>query len=152
LTRGRTLSPKQVSVGLDILAKRAARKAQQPAPVTVEPPAPKVAAAFGVYRKNGTVYVVKNSRRNPGQRYAVRMVESSDRMTQSGDKVKFEFEIARGMVFELTEADRVPDVEVAELMTRYGHCIMCNHAIKRFKSVERMMGPRCWKRMHGMAV
>jgi hypothetical protein len=154
LQQKRVLSPRQVTVGFEVLAKRAARAAaatnSQPAPPVDRPK--REVAPFGVYRKDGEVYVVKNSRRNPGQRYAVRMVESPERMTQSGDKVKFEFVVARGMVYELSAEDRLTDVEVTEIMTRYGHCIMCNHPIKRFKSVERMMGPRCWKRMHGMAV
>lgn len=150
----RVLSPRQVETGFKILAEReeARQRAIQPQPVAPVDLTPRVPAAFGVYRKDGVVYVVKNSRKNEGRRYAVRMVESSARMTQTGDQVKFEFERAPGMVFKLTEEDRLPDVEVHEIMTRYGHCIMCNHAIKRFKSVERMMGPRCWKRMHGMAV
>ena len=107
-------------------------------------PATPTAVRFGVYRKDGTVYVVKPNKTGT-KVYAKKLVESAPRMTEAGEVVDFELEYAPGMVYKLTEADRVPLADAKDLMTRYGKCIVCSRHLKAAKSVEAGIGPVCAK-------
>jgi hypothetical protein len=108
-----------------------------------KPAAPTV-SQFGVYRKDGEIYVVKPNK--AGNRvYAKQVVESPPRVTEAGEVVDFELVYAPGMVYKLTEADRMPLADGKALMTRYGKCLVCGRHLKAAKSVEAGIGPVCSK-------
>lgn len=102
----------------------------------------------GVYRLNDVTYVVKPSRRDPSRVYASALVSApSDRRMEDGSTEKLELEYARGVIFKLSEQHRLPAVEVAEVSRRYGRCIYCGRTLKVAQSVDRGIGPVCWKRV-----
>jgi hypothetical protein len=100
----------------------------------------------GVYElPTKEIYLVK-----PNQEmthvYALRLVETpSDRITESGATVKFEFQYERGAIYRILPEHRMSLERGKELMIRYGRCIVCGHNLKVKKSVERGIGPVCIK-------
>jgi len=60
---------------------------------------------------------------------------------------KLELEYRQGLVYQLTMSHRLPAVEVAEVSRRYGRCLMCGARLKAATSVQRMIGPVCWRRV-----
>jgi hypothetical protein len=108
-------------------------------------------AEVGVYRHNDTVYVVRK-RRSSDRVYAIRLVElGRPRLNEAGDTVTHDFVKAHGMEWHLQAEERITDDnEIRALCIKVGRCIMCSHAIWQAKSVKRMMGTRCWKRVHGL--
>lgn len=102
---------------------------------------------LGIFKYHGDVYVVKPNKKGTAS-YAMRMVEiHSDRLTSGGEKVHWEWEYTPGIVPKLTEADRLPVEDVQDLMIRYERCIVCHHPIKRAKTIERMMGKTCARKV-----
>lgn len=116
-------------------------------------PSGSVAAQVGVYVKDGEIYVVKVSTRNEGRRYAVRLVVSPPRVTENGEEVDFSYVRAPGMVFALTENDRMPEADMKDFMIKYRKCIRCGHGLKAAKTIKRsealgvMVGKTCAKKM-----
>lgn len=102
------------------------------------------ALQVGVYRREGEVYVVRWNKAKT-HKYALRAVESSPRLTEAGTVIDVDFEYERGAIFHLLPEHRLSQDEAAALSVRYGKCIMCARKLKVAKSVERMMGPVCWK-------
>lgn len=165
LMQFRPLSDAQLEAGLRTMRRRKwsqDKSAASPAKATTNA-APRKRegklAAIGVYRlvagdPRGPegVYLVRQSKQNPERHLAVRLVDSPPRMTESGMKVRFEGERAVGMVYRLTEDDRMPDAELADFMVKYGQCVNCFHGLKAEKSLRRitpagMMGPTCARRL-----
>lgn len=111
----------------------------------------RVAAEVGVYRHNDKVYVVRKRRRSE-YRYATVLVELGlPRLNEHGQTVTHDFVKAYGMEYELSADERITnDEEIKALCIQVGRCIMCSHAIWQAKSVARMMGTRCYKRVHGL--
>jgi len=78
-------------------------------------------------------------------------VESPPRLAANGKTVHHDWARDYRMVWVLKEEERVTDDDaVRELNIKVGACVMCNHAIWQAKSVRRMMGTRCYKRVHGL--
>jgi hypothetical protein len=102
----------------------------------------KVAVTMGVFKKDGKVYVVKPNR-DKTRVYAKEIVESPARMTESGLQVDFEAVYRPGIVFALTEADRMDLADASDFLTKYARCIVCGRHLKAAKSVARAIGPVC---------
>lgn len=104
----------------------------------------------GVFKKNGEIFIVKPNK-DKTRMYALRLVEApSDRITIAGEIVPFDFEYAKGAIYNLTEADRMNIEEAKKLMIRYGRCIVCRRKLKVAKSVEEGIGPVCKKYFRGV--
>jgi Family of unknown function (DUF6011) len=102
----------------------------------------KVAVTMGVFKKDSKVYVVKPNR-DKTRVYAKEIVESPARMTESGLQVDFEAVYRPGIVFALTEADRMDLADASDFLTKYARCIVCGRHLKAAKSVARAIGPVC---------
>jgi hypothetical protein len=107
-------------------------------------------APIGVYEHKGEIYSVRKVKGRE-RYYALRLVETPPRLAANGETVHHDFrERAYGMVFQLRNEERITDPEkIAELSVQTGACAVCGHAIWREKSVRRMIGTRCWKRVTG---
>jgi hypothetical protein len=103
------------------------------------------ATTVGVYRHHGAIYVVKPSRTNKGRVYACELVESPPRITEAGTVIPFELQFRPGVIYDLTEAERMPLAEAKEITVRYGRRFVCGTALKAAKSVDRGIGPVCAK-------
>lgn len=100
----------------------------------------------GVYRRNGTIYVVRRNRTNE-RLHARRLVEiGGRRLTEADTVVQIEFEYDRDALRELEPADQMTLEEARPFIIRYGRCIFCNTPLKDATSVERGVGPVCIKR------
>jgi len=137
----------------------AAREAEQEqAAFAAEPDVPEIivprrsmsAARIGIYQHGDNIYVVRK-RRGSDRVTAFRLVESPPRLAANGKTVHHDWARDYRMVWVLKEEERVTDDDaVRELNIKVGACVMCNHAIWQAKSVRRMMGTRCYKRVHGL--
>jgi hypothetical protein len=106
-----------------------------------------VTARVGVYRLNGRTYVVRQSRNDKSRVYALELVNAPARVMESGEVRNLELEYRRGLIYELTDAHRLDGEEVERVSRTYGRCIMCGQKLKAAKSVQRAIGPVCWKRV-----
>jgi hypothetical protein len=99
----------------------------------------------GVYElPTGEIYVVKATRDH--QRfYAKRLVETSHRLTETGEVVDFDFEYEKGAIYAIKPEYQMSIERAKELMIRYSHCIACGKSLKVAESVERGLGPVCVK-------
>jgi hypothetical protein len=112
----------------------------------LSPPESQGLVGPGVYElPSGEIYVVKPNRE--GTRvYAKRLVETpSDRLTEQGEHVKFDFVYESGAVYKLRPEHQMSVTRAKELMIRYGRCIVCGRYLKVAESVERGIGPVCIK-------
>jgi Family of unknown function (DUF6011) len=98
----------------------------------------------GVYRMAGQIFVVKENREH-SRCYAKKLVETSQRLTEQGEIVEFDFECAPGAIYDLQESDRLPLEEAKKLIIRYSRCIVCGRHLKLAQSVEAGIGPVCIK-------
>lgn len=122
-------------------------------PEIVVPRRNQVPAKVGIYRRDdGNVYVVRKAR-GSDRVYSLRLVESPPRLAANGETVHHDFVKDFRMTWVLTENERITDdAEIAALSIQVGACVMCGHAIWQAKSVRRMMGTRCYKRVHGLPI
>jgi hypothetical protein len=127
------------------------RRAEQPVVAVPAQPAESKApqaVAYGVYQKDGAVYIVVPNKAGT-RTYAKKMVESAPRLTEHGEQADFEWEMAPGMIWKLTEADRMPLEDAHALVIKYGRCLKCRRTLKAFKTLQtaaetgRMLGPKC---------
>jgi hypothetical protein len=110
--------------------------------------APKVTSP-GVYElATGEVYVVKFNKER-FRLYAKKLVESSERLTETGKVVDFDFVYEPGAIYRLRPEDQMGLERAKELLIRYGRCIVCGRTLKVAKSVERGLGPVCVKYFKG---
>jgi hypothetical protein len=101
----------------------------------------------GAFEYGGNLYIVKQNRAKTNL-YAQRVVEApSDRLNQKDEHVKIELEYERGAMAFLREEHRLGVERAKELTIRYGRCIVCGKTLKVAKSLERGIGPVCWKRV-----
>lgn len=113
----------------------------------------KVPAPIGVYVKDGEVYLVRASKQHPERRLAVRLVEAPPRMTENGEKATFDHVRALGMVYELTEADRMSDADLHDYMIRHAQCVNCRKHIYAERTLRKgvtpmgLMGRTCARRL-----
>lgn len=99
----------------------------------------------GVYRTNGTVYVVKPNR-DKTRMYAKQLVEiGGQRLTANGWVVNIDFRYAPGAIRSIRPAHRMPLREAEQLTVQYGRCIACGRALKDAQSVRQGIGPVCRK-------
>jgi hypothetical protein len=103
---------------------------------------------MGVFKKDGRIYVVKPNR-DKTRVYAKEIVESPARMTENGEVVDFEAVYAPGVVFKLTEADRLNLEDAKDWLTKFARCIVCGRNLKAAKSVAAAIGPVCAKYFAG---
>jgi hypothetical protein len=107
-------------------------------------------ARIGIYQHGDNIYVVRK-RRGSDRVSSFRLVESPPRLAANGKTVHHDWARDYRMVWVLKEEERITDDDaVRELNIKVGACVMCNHAIWQAKSVRRMMGTRCYKRVHGL--
>jgi hypothetical protein len=97
---------------------------------------------------NGDIYIVKPNHEHT-RLYAKKLVISSQRVTELGEHVEFDFQYEPGAIFNLLPKHRMSEEEAKALMIRYGRCIMCGRLLKKAESVERGMGRTCWKHFRG---
>lgn len=127
----------------------ARQQAEQPAPAPAPAPAAPAAVKFGVYRKDGEVYLVTPSKSHPDRLYAKKLVESAPRLTEGGEVVDFEWEFAPGIVWKLAEADRMSLKDASKLSIKYGKCLKCRKTLKAAKTLQTIeetgvaLGPVC---------
>jgi hypothetical protein len=103
---------------------------------------------IGVYRRNGEIFVVKLNRAKTNK-YVSRLVEltgSARRLNEPGDHVPIDFEYAPGMLAQLRPEDQMSLEEAKPYIIRYGRCLFCGQFLRAAKSVERAVGPVCFKR------
>jgi Family of unknown function (DUF6011) len=123
----------------------------------VVPIAPVVTAELvttGIYRHDGEVYVVVESKgqkdipASERRRYAKRLVHSAARLAESEQVVDYEWEFDGGLIRHLASSERVSleDEEIKGLMIRYGRCF-CGRPLRAAESVARMVGPVCFKKL-----
>lgn len=100
----------------------------------------------GVYRRNGTIYVVRQNRTN-SRLHARRLVEiGGRRLTEANTVVRIEFEYDRDALLQLRPTDQMTLEEARPFIIRYGRCIFCNTPLKDATSVDQGVGPVCIKR------
>jgi hypothetical protein len=106
---------------------------------------------YGIYQKDGQVYMVVPSKKNPDRVYAKVLVESAPRLTEAGEVVDFDWDFAPGVVWKLTEADRMTLADAGKLMVKYGKCLKCKKTLKAAKTMKTVeetgiaVGPTCRK-------
>lgn len=100
----------------------------------------------GVYElPDGRIYIVKPNKKKT-RFYAKRLVEApSDRLTETGDHVPFDFVYEKGAIYEIKPEYMMSMERGKQLMIKYGHCIVCGRHLKVAESVERGIGPVCIK-------
>lgn len=107
-------------------------------------------AKIGIYQHNDNIYVVRK-RRGSDRVVAYLLVDSPPRLAANGKTVHHDWQKDYRMIWVLTPEERVTDDDaIRELQIKVGACVMCGHAIWQAKSVRRMMGTRCYKRVHGL--
>jgi len=107
-----------------------------------------VSVTMGVFRKDDRVYVVKPNREKT-RVYAKEIVASQPRMTENGEVVDFEAVYRPGVIFDLTEADRLDLEDAKDWLTKFSKCIVCGRHLKAAKSVAGAIGPVCAKYFKG---
>lgn len=101
--------------------------------------------APGVYQTATGIYVVKPTK-DRQRIYAKRLVETgSERLTASGEHKRIQFEYEAGAIYRIQPEDRMSAEEAKRLTVLYGHCIVCGRFLKAGESVERGIGPVCFK-------
>jgi hypothetical protein len=105
-----------------------------------------VTARVGVYQLDGRTYVVRKAR-GSDRLYALELVSAPARVMESGEVRNLELEYRKGMIYQLADVHRMPAVEVERVSRLYGRCIQCGATLKAAKSVQRAIGPVCWKKV-----
>lgn len=102
----------------------------------------------GAFKYGHDVFIVRPNRGDKTRLHARRVVEApSDRLNEHGEGIPIDLVYERGAMAYLREEHRL-DAETAKKLTvRYGRCIVCGTPMKRKESVERGIGPVCWKRV-----
>ncbi|HEV2174236.1 MAG TPA: hypothetical protein VGR71_11750 [Nitrospira sp.] len=101
----------------------------------------------GVFRKDGETYVVVPTR--SGKHIAKRLVETPERLTSSGETVKFDWVSAPGVIWALYEEHRLPVSDIEAMMIQHRVCIYpgCLRTLKAAKSVTAGVGKRHAERL-----
>jgi hypothetical protein len=134
--RGWTLSAAQYAAIERCAARDAERTTSQPADPVTE---------TGMYRAGADVFKVQRGK-DSGALYAKKLIShNGDRLMESGDVKRVEFEYAPGWVRSLSAANRMTVDEAKALSIRFGFCVVCGAFLKDAKSVARGIGPICIK-------
>jgi Family of unknown function (DUF6011) len=149
---GQPFSARQASSLIDALL-RAPKRRVEPRPADapaweLETPA---GLEPGIYVEHGepgdapVIYKVTKSR-GTERLYATRLVEiGGTRLTEAGEHVRFEYQYEKGLIYRLSPAMRMTREEARHFGLRYGVCLRCGRFLKDATSVERAIGPVCWK-------
>ena len=98
---------------------------------------------IGLYRTDaGEIFKVQESA--SGNRYAKKLVPiTGTRLTETDERVKFEFAYEPGAVKRLTAAMRLTLDDAKAFGIQYGVCAVCGLRLKDAKSVALGVGPVC---------
>lgn len=101
----------------------------------------------GIYEApNGDIIKLQKSK-SSGNLYAkVAVAITGERLTMTGDVVKFSYEYAPGLVKHITPAMRMNEAMAEAFAIRFGVCAWCGRGLKAAKSVKQGIGPVCIKR------
>lgn len=102
----------------------------------------------GVYQRNGEIFVVKLNRTKTNK-YVTKLVElggSARRLNAEDEHVPIDFVYAPGLLAQLRPEDQMTLADARPFIIRYGRCLFCGQFLKAAKSVERAVGPVCFKR------
>lgn len=103
----------------------------------------------GVYRLDGTIYVVRENRTNT-RVHARRLIEiGGRRLTEADTVVQIEFEYAPEVLHQLRSEHMMTLEEARPFIIRYGRCIACGAVLSDATSVERGVGPVCIRKFAG---
>lgn len=103
---------------------------------------------IGIYELNGKIYKIKLNQ-DKTRRYALELtydVGEIERLTAAGGRIKAEYVYARGVIYDLRPEHRITGQRAEELMIVFENCLVCGRHLKAAESVERAIGPVCWKR------
>lgn len=117
------------------------------APKTVVPAAPGAAVLEqGIFiAPNGDVIKVQKSK-SSGNLYAKVAVNiHGERLTLSGEVVKWEYVYAPGLIKHITPQMRMNAAQAEEYSLKFSQCMACGRALKAAKSVAAGIGPVCIK-------
>lgn len=99
--------------------------------------------ALGVYETpDHQIYVVKSTR-SKTRKYALRLVESPDRLNQKRERVRFDFQYESGAIYKLRPEYKMTTKRAKRYLVRYGRCLVCGRTIKAADSVYLGIGPVC---------
>lgn len=97
----------------------------------------------GVYETpSGEIYVAKWNKAKTNL-YAKRLIETGERITETGLTVTIDFQYEPGAIFKLDESMKMPFDKAKDLAIRYGKCFVCGKRLKAKGSVEAGIGPVC---------
>lgn len=90
----------------------------------------------GMYLRDGLIYKVQMNRAKT-RLYAKLLVPG-----EFGEAT-WDHDAAKGMVYRLTEADKMSKEQAIEFGQLYGVCVICGATLTLEESIERAMGPVC---------
>lgn len=109
------------------------------------PVAPVELVKPGVYMHEGQIVVVKPTK-DKKRSYALRLVETPDRLNEKGEVVPFEMVYVKGLIQQLQACEQMTLEAASSFLTRFGHCIACGRSLKAAKSVALSVGTVCIKK------
>lgn len=121
-----------------------------PAQPYVPKPKPTVQVnGVGVFKHDGSIYVVKPHKYVPGKLEAWQLVESAPRKTLAGTVIPFRLVRRWNAIYALTEAERLTMADANEISAKYGKCICCNRSLYAADTITKCeqtgiwVGPDC---------
>lgn len=133
-------STREASTIIDVLLASPEAPGVPSAVGSVPPAGARAEPGEGVYLVDGDVYRVLTSRES-GHRYAKRLVPT--------DHGKARWEYAPGIAHRLDPGQLMTPEQAAEFGARFGVCGRCGRTLTADKSIERAIGPVCWKAIRG---
>lgn len=103
---------------------------------------------IGIYELGDKIFKVKRSKSD--RLYAEVLsytVGEALRLTAAGTVIKAKYVYSAGAIYTLSAADRITGDRAKELSVVFTSCIVCGRHLKNALSVERAIGPVCWKRV-----
>lgn len=101
----------------------------------------------GVYMNERGTFVVQISRQSshPYAKKIQQLGPYAERLNEVDGHVGWDFEYAPGEIRFIRPEHKVTKEQAQRLSTKYGVCLKCGKFLKAAKSVERSVGPVCWK-------
>lgn len=102
----------------------------------------------GVFRLNDEIYIIVPTK-TKGRHIAMRMVKTPERLTTSGETVKFDYVAAPGVIWALEEKHRLPVDDIEAMLIEHRVCIYpgCFRKLKAANSVRAGAGKRHCERL-----
>lgn len=104
---------------------------------------------IGIYEVGDAIFKVTRSKKTGGL-YASRLIYTvgqAERLTAAGTVIKAKYEYEFGAIADLRASHRVTAERAKALSIIFTSCIVCGRHLKNALSVERAIGPVCWKRV-----